>query len=825
MPSPNIYQQLNLGDNTQNIRVLELEPLRRSQRLHDLRYSYTQPLFGTLRVISLTKGPRYAALSYVWGKKSSSNLRHTVRCNGQDLEITGNCQSALFCLRERFGKLSLWVDSICIDQNSIKERGHQVKLMGSIYGQAQAVYVWLSPDTMQTDYAWSSSARLSTDDGMLCLQRLGHRASLVTSHGYGLRDKQPQTGEVELLGTFVRNAWFRRGWTFQELVLASNPILLTSHHTLTWSNLCRAFESLQLEFSRALADPHGTSVSPLLDLASLVGVWEALPLSASRLTIKTGISEDIYTLQGYSVLNEIHDDGWLPWEPQSVTFVKHLVKHGFWDHPATIGSMLCGFWRLASYTAFCIGCSTFLMYGGDRKYAGPSKFSYTLEGVLTGGIFSIFHLSTGNLTAAIMNKTLLRATLAAAQPYMYSENDIVRLIIYPLCLAALLLYGPASFERLCKALMRHARLVELYVLFKIQYWRVMSWRETAALTALSRQRKLECWGIIQSLRKRKVTEPRDRAYALYGVLSALGAQLQTPDYSKPVEQVYKELFADLISWRPSSLALLLDAKIKVEQIGPSWVPRWDEFTNTALISEELLCSATSGGDITHLRKYGLPVCEARASSLIVCGHSFGRVTHVIAIPRELPNQYPREFDQEELRPTLQLLRRIRNIVDQKPFLSSTLRHQRLFDATISYIASRIKWKVPALSSFEQWAQAVFGCSMEDLKQSRSSSEYPRPVEAHKHVSQTSSAAASWVSSKDIYDGKHAYFFTDTGRIGIGPYSMKQGDYSYHISGVPLPMMLRNRGSEEKFEVIGPTRLIDVCSKNSWLQTMRHIELV
>lgn len=306
MPTPNIYQQLNIGADTQNIRVLELEPLRSSQdpkKIHDLRYSYTQPLYGTLRVVSLTKGPRYAALSYVWGNKSPPKSRHSVRCNGQDIEITENCQSALFCLRERFGRINIWVDSICIDQKNMKERGHQVRIMGRIYGQAQTVYVWLSPDTLQTGYSWSKSAKLSTDDGMLCLQRL---ASLITISGRNLRDKNFTIENVDLLGTFVRNAWFRRGWTFQELVLASNPVLLTSHHSLAWSELCRAFDSLQSEFSKTLSDPRGTYTSPLLDIASLVGVWKALPLSATRNTIKTGRPQDLTALEGYRTLPEVY---------------------------------------------------------------------------------------------------------------------------------------------------------------------------------------------------------------------------------------------------------------------------------------------------------------------------------------------------------------------------------------------------------------------------------------------------------------------------------------------------------------------------------------
>jgi hypothetical protein len=37
----------------------------------------------------------------------------------------------------------IWIDALCIDQGCNAERGHQVQRMGSIYSNAQEVFVWL----------------------------------------------------------------------------------------------------------------------------------------------------------------------------------------------------------------------------------------------------------------------------------------------------------------------------------------------------------------------------------------------------------------------------------------------------------------------------------------------------------------------------------------------------------------------------------------------------------------------------------------------------------------------------------------------------------
>jgi Heterokaryon incompatibility protein (HET) len=36
-----------------------------------------------------------------------------------------------------------WIDALCINQEDVSERNHQVRMIGKIYSQAQGIVAWL----------------------------------------------------------------------------------------------------------------------------------------------------------------------------------------------------------------------------------------------------------------------------------------------------------------------------------------------------------------------------------------------------------------------------------------------------------------------------------------------------------------------------------------------------------------------------------------------------------------------------------------------------------------------------------------------------------
>lgn len=94
----------------------------------------------SLMSICLDTNPRYEALSYCWGSPVNSQ---SVLLNGLLIEVRENLWQALWHLRLSHQDRILWIDALCINQENILERNHQVGLMSRIYSKAVVVLAWL----------------------------------------------------------------------------------------------------------------------------------------------------------------------------------------------------------------------------------------------------------------------------------------------------------------------------------------------------------------------------------------------------------------------------------------------------------------------------------------------------------------------------------------------------------------------------------------------------------------------------------------------------------------------------------------------------------
>lgn len=101
----------------------------------------------------------YEALSYVWG---DSKKPHTISIGGYNLHVTANLCAALLHLRDQLIERILWVDAICIDQDSTEERAEQVQLMAKIYCKTNRVIVWLGEAAAGGDRALNA-IRIAAD--------------------------------------------------------------------------------------------------------------------------------------------------------------------------------------------------------------------------------------------------------------------------------------------------------------------------------------------------------------------------------------------------------------------------------------------------------------------------------------------------------------------------------------------------------------------------------------------------------------------------------------------------------------------------------------
>ncbi|KAF6786590.1 HET domain-containing protein [Colletotrichum sojae] len=120
------------------------------------------PLTCRLEEMDMRNPSSYFALSYTWNDESPSEpllIQNSAigtaesAVNGQSsrtLLITSNCAMALRLLQSSMSKqwrkqnyIKVWIDAICINQQSSNEKGVQVAMMADIYRGSESVVVWL----------------------------------------------------------------------------------------------------------------------------------------------------------------------------------------------------------------------------------------------------------------------------------------------------------------------------------------------------------------------------------------------------------------------------------------------------------------------------------------------------------------------------------------------------------------------------------------------------------------------------------------------------------------------------------------------------------
>jgi hypothetical protein len=107
-----------------------LEPLDKSKA--EIRLLHLQPSLDREEVISCTlyfgdlddRACEYHALSYEWGDPTS--ISRNILINGENITIRENLWWALWHLRDQMTEIVLWVDALCINQDNLEERNHQV---------------------------------------------------------------------------------------------------------------------------------------------------------------------------------------------------------------------------------------------------------------------------------------------------------------------------------------------------------------------------------------------------------------------------------------------------------------------------------------------------------------------------------------------------------------------------------------------------------------------------------------------------------------------------------------------------------------------------
>jgi hypothetical protein len=198
----------------------------------------------------------YDAISYVWGTAEASI---NVSCNGMDLAVTPTVFEMLQNLNP---SRPCWVDSICINQQDTEEKVIQIPLMHRIYSRAALVVIWMGMPTMQSEKFMAEFPNLLENERRWNAMATQGCQPWVDAQDLIITDKDILHGMLHIL----ESEWFQRLWTFQECVLAKQPIIL---HGRLWIKFH--------EFLIFTADGSFNREPYLMYTLSRAGIWLGSP--------------------------------------------------------------------------------------------------------------------------------------------------------------------------------------------------------------------------------------------------------------------------------------------------------------------------------------------------------------------------------------------------------------------------------------------------------------------------------------------------------------------------------------------------------------------
>ncbi|TGZ77600.1 HET-domain-containing protein, partial [Ascodesmis nigricans] len=170
---------------------------------------------------------QYVALSYVWGAVGSkdyettqANYQQRLRRGGlSDVNFPRTILDAIETTR-RLGARYLWIDAVCIIQDSDDDKKDQIGNMNIVYGAAHFTIVAAGSDDARGPIPRSHKGSPHTV-----------QQNVVEINGVRVALPLPTLWDLEWTPSLAPK-WFERGWTYQERHLSVRIFVFTTHQVL-----------------------------------------------------------------------------------------------------------------------------------------------------------------------------------------------------------------------------------------------------------------------------------------------------------------------------------------------------------------------------------------------------------------------------------------------------------------------------------------------------------------------------------------------------------------------------------------------------------------
>lgn len=193
----------------------------------------------SLSIVDLADNPQFTALSYVWGPADEG---YEIQLNGHPFRVRANLFAALQTISHHLSAdeedgstkanssgLSkyFWTDALCINQDDIDERNHQVQMMSTIYKSASLVLVWLG-----VEHEEALRVIQTADPSALSAEVFDPEAEWHRLHDSDFARK------VE---PFLKAPYWERMWILQEFILARKIVLASGNVLVPWDHASLMF--------------------------------------------------------------------------------------------------------------------------------------------------------------------------------------------------------------------------------------------------------------------------------------------------------------------------------------------------------------------------------------------------------------------------------------------------------------------------------------------------------------------------------------------------------------------------------------------------------
>jgi hypothetical protein len=187
----------------------------------------------------------------VWGPPSLGGEQNLISVNDSPFEVTPNLLKALSGLRSESNVRVVWIDAICINQEDLEERSHQVQLMKQIYENATRTVVFLGEaselstptinfiKSLKIKWQWNSSVEM--EEFQRAGQNLAERVA-TDEHLQILTTKG-------LFGDLLERPFWKRIWIVQEVVLGRSVTIICGPDEIPWQEFLDATWTLSEAFS------------------------------------------------------------------------------------------------------------------------------------------------------------------------------------------------------------------------------------------------------------------------------------------------------------------------------------------------------------------------------------------------------------------------------------------------------------------------------------------------------------------------------------------------------------------------------------------------